>query len=314
MSRLLPVLLLLLACATPRANVAHTSPGVRPQDAPTRAQTAPPTPEALREALESFVERSVEARRAVVRGAPMPQAQAEAWRSVVALVDTWLSAAPPRVAHVAHVRRTLESELTADARTYGDVPAELGERVMGTLDAVTARLPPPAPARRAPTLAGDYPPRLTWPLEGVSVTSDFGPRRHPIQRRVKMHSGLDLKARPHQPVLAAAPGTVARVGWNGAHGLQVELQHAGGLRTRYSHLSQSLVDEGDTLERGAVLGLAGRTGRTTGVHLHFEVWLEGEPQDPLELLEEAPSPAQALSVASSPIWESSNGAHHGRDR
>jgi murein DD-endopeptidase MepM/ murein hydrolase activator NlpD len=114
------------------------------------------------------------------------------------------------------------------------------------------------------------------------VTSGFGDRIHPVDGVYRMHSGVDLAAAPSQPIQAAAPGKVISAGWHGAHGLVVEVQHAGGLRTRYSHLSALLVEEGATVEAGSTLGLAGDTGLTTGVHLHFEVWKKGTARNPLK--------------------------------
>jgi murein DD-endopeptidase MepM/ murein hydrolase activator NlpD len=75
---------------------------------------------------------------------------------------------------------------------------------------------------------------------------------------------------------------VLRAGWNGGHGNQVIVQHTGNVTTRYSHLSRLLVAPGDIVEEGDVVGAAGRTGMATGVHVHFELWREGEPSDPLD--------------------------------
>lgn len=126
-------------------------------------------------------------------------------------------------------------------------------------------------------------PRLKWPLATRgAVTSPFGERFHPIERIQRRHTGVDLAAEPQQPVVAAATGRVLKAGWLGSHGYQVEVQHAGGLRTRYSHLSALLVEPGAFVEAGSVLGLAGDTGAATGVHLHFEVWRNGRASNPLQ--------------------------------
>jgi murein DD-endopeptidase MepM/ murein hydrolase activator NlpD len=86
-------------------------------------------------------------------------------------------------------------------------------------------------------------------------------------------------------VYAAAAGVVLNAGWNGNYGYQVEIQHAARVFTRYSHLSRVLVEPGQILERGDVVGLAGDTGMATGVHLHFELWQDGRPRDPIDDLE-----------------------------
>ena len=75
---------------------------------------------------------------------------------------------------------------------------------------------------------------------------------------------------------------VVRAGWTQGYGYEVEIQHAGGLMTRYSHLASPLVLEGTPVQPGDALGLAGRTGTATGVHLHFEFVRDGVPRDPLK--------------------------------
>ena len=114
-------------------------------------------------------------------------------------------------------------------------------------------------------------------IQPVRVTSLFGRRFHPIFKRYREHQGLDLAAVTGQDVFAAQGGTVIAAGPAGGHGNQVQLQHAGGLVTRYSHLSRILVRVGDALSRGERLGLAGRTGDATGPHLHFELWRGNGP-------------------------------------
>jgi murein DD-endopeptidase MepM/ murein hydrolase activator NlpD len=128
-------------------------------------------------------------------------------------------------------------------------------------------------------------PRFSWPIFPVSITSHFGERAHPILGEVRDHLGIDLAARRGQAVLAAAPGVVLNAGWNKGYGYQVEIQHAARVTTRYSHLSRVMVEPGEILERGDVVGLAGDTGMATGVHLHFELWKDGRAEDPMEELE-----------------------------
>ena len=132
------------------------------------------------------------------------------------------------------------------------------------------------------TTLGVRAPRLRWPLATPSsVTSPFGERVHPIEGVLRRHTGVDLSAAPAQPIQAAAAGRVVSAGWKGSHGYSVEVEHAGGLRTRYSHLSELLVELGANVEAGSLLGLAGDTGLATGVHLHFEVWRNGQAKNPL---------------------------------
>jgi murein DD-endopeptidase MepM/ murein hydrolase activator NlpD len=250
---------------------------------------------ALPEVLEGFVLRSRLLREGALRGAPMPPVQRDNWLAVLASLDWWMGA-PEGVGtreEAGRMRRQLEVELAEDARRYRNVPADLSGQVLARLERLAPRprprLPPMPPP---PQLA----PRLAWPLETVAITSEFGLRRHPIIRRWRMHAGVDLAARLRQPVFASAPGVVVRAGRNGSHGLQVEVDHGAGVRTRYSHLSRVKVRKGQALARGELLGLAGRTGRVTGVHLHFEVWRNGRPVDPLEVLE-APGADAPLTVS-----------------
>jgi murein DD-endopeptidase MepM/ murein hydrolase activator NlpD len=247
--------------------------------------------------VADFARRAQALRQLSPRGAPMSQAHGQLWWSLLGEVPRWVQRAgpaPDALQRLARVRAALEAEWRADGRVYGEVPSGVAERAREAL----ALLPqpvsrPPAPggaAARAPVV-------LSWPLAETALTSAYGPRHHPLDGALRMHAGVDLAARLYQPVLAAAPGEVVRVGWNGAHGLQVEVQHAGGLRTRYSHLSRAVAVPGQAVGQGDVLGLAGRTGRATGVHLHFEVWRGEEALDPLELLPEDGAREEPLTVS-----------------
>lgn len=108
------------------------------------------------------------------------------------------------------------------------------------------------------------------PVAGA-VTSAFGWRQDPFTREAKFHKGVDLKAAYGQDVQAAAAGRVVFSGERGGYGTTVEVEHADGTRTRYAHLSARTVEKGDEVEAGASLGRAGRSGRATGTHVHFEV-------------------------------------------
>ena len=126
---------------------------------------------------------------------------------------------------------------------------------------------------------------LSSPLRReLQPTSSFGMRRHPIHHTRRMHAGIDLAAAHGEPVRAAAGGTVLRAERAGGYGLLVEVEHPGGLTTRYAHLSRVDVREGDVLTRGHIVGRAGATGAATGPHLHFEVRVDGDPRDPIDFL------------------------------
>lgn len=131
--------------------------------------------------------------------------------------------------------------------------------------------------------------RMTWPLAFGLITSEFGMRPDPLcPERDQFHQGIDLAAPPHEPVYAAAAGEVIFVGFNGGYGRMVRIRHPGGIETVYAHLAATLVHWEQQVARGQVLGLLGRSGRTTGHHLHFGVYLEGRAVDPIDHLAEIP--------------------------
>jgi murein DD-endopeptidase MepM/ murein hydrolase activator NlpD len=122
---------------------------------------------------------------------------------------------------------------------------------------------------------------LRMPLSGdPSVTSPFGYRVDPFLGRLALHPGVDLAEAEGAEIHAAAAGRVVHSGPAGGYGIMVEIDHGNGLATRYAHMSEALVEEGQEVERGAVLGRLGSTGRSTGPHLHYEVRVDGEPVDP----------------------------------
>jgi murein DD-endopeptidase MepM/ murein hydrolase activator NlpD len=155
-----------------------------------------------------------------------------------------------------------------------------------------------AELRKLKVQVRNEPPEFAWPVSPVSVTSLFGRRFHPILKVYKQHAGLDLAAGIGQAVSAAARGTVIRAEWSGAHGQMVEVSHSPSVITRYSHLSALFVQPGDTVAQGTAVGLAGRTGAATGVHLHFELWRDGQPCDPLDELAN-PTPRRVAGDARS---------------
>jgi murein DD-endopeptidase MepM/ murein hydrolase activator NlpD len=112
------------------------------------------------------------------------------------------------------------------------------------------------------------------------VSSDFGWRNDPMTGAARFHKGVDIAAAYGQEVPAAAAGTVTFAGTQGGYGNLVIVRHEGGAETRYAHLSQLDVHEGDQVRAGDVVGRVGQTGRATGPHLHFELREDGRPVDP----------------------------------
>ncbi len=115
-------------------------------------------------------------------------------------------------------------------------------------------------------------------------TSGFGTRIDPITHRVAHHSGQDFGAFRLAPIVATAPGTVVYAGWRAGYGRLVEIDHGMGFRTRYGHMAKIKVKRGQKVRAGQQIGAMGSSGRSTGVHLHYEVWFKGRPYDPQKFL------------------------------
>lgn len=122
-----------------------------------------------------------------------------------------------------------------------------------------------------------------WPVDGV-LTSGFGYRNAPIGHRRKFHSGIDVGAPRGTHVVAAASGTIEAAAWHSGYGRMIVIDHGYGIRTLYGHNTAVFVHEGEWVEQGQLIATVGSTGQSTGPHLHFEVWLDGEPVDPLDYL------------------------------
>jgi murein DD-endopeptidase MepM/ murein hydrolase activator NlpD len=123
----------------------------------------------------------------------------------------------------------------------------------------------------------------TAPVRGP-VGSGFGFRSDPFSGREALHTGLDFPADVGAPVLAAAGGVVLSTDVHAAYGNVVEIDHGNGLMTRYAHNSKIGVKSGDIVRRGQAIAEVGTSGRSTGPHLHFEVLVDGVPQDPAKFL------------------------------
>ncbi|HEX2803337.1 MAG TPA: M23 family metallopeptidase [Sphingomicrobium sp.] len=123
------------------------------------------------------------------------------------------------------------------------------------------------------------------PVQTAEFTSAFGVRSDPFRRGAAMHAGIDLAGPVGTPIHATADGTVIRAGWNsGGYGNLIEIDHGRGIVTRYGHLSKINVNPGDRVNRGAVIGRMGSTGRSTGSHLHYEVRIDDSPVNPIPFM------------------------------
>lgn len=125
---------------------------------------------------------------------------------------------------------------------------------------------------------------LEWPTSATYISSYFGERLDPIDGTPSYHWGLDIAGPEGTDIYAAESGTVTHVGWYGGYGNLIIIQHGNGLETRYAHLSGYYVSEGDSVSRGQLIAPMGTTGYSTGPHLHFEVRINGEAQDPLDYI------------------------------
>lgn len=118
------------------------------------------------------------------------------------------------------------------------------------------------------------------PATAAQQTSGFGVRFDPFTRRPAYHSGLDFAGAHRTPIYATGPGVVAFVGQRSGYGNVVEIDHGHGLKTRYAHLSGFAVQRGQRVAVGQRIAAMGSTGRSTGTHLHYEIWVNGRAQNP----------------------------------
>lgn len=126
---------------------------------------------------------------------------------------------------------------------------------------------------------------LTWPAPGYyKITSEYGYRTHPILKKKKLHTGIDIAVPSGSNVIAANSGKVIFSGYNGGYGYAVIIDHGGKISTLYAHNSKLLVKVGDKVEKGDVIAKSGNTGLSTGPHLHFEVRVNGDHVDPMKYL------------------------------
>jgi len=158
--------------------------------------------------------------------------------------------------------------------------AELDPRFARRVEQVAARV---SEARRLDAVLTSTP---LGPPVGVDhrQTSGYGVRYDPFTRRPAVHHGLDLVAFDRAPVVATSPGVVSFAGVRPAYGFVVEVDHGHGFRTRYAHLRDIQVSRGEKVAIGQRLGSMGSTGRSTGTHLHYEVWFRGKTYDPASFL------------------------------
>lgn len=118
-------------------------------------------------------------------------------------------------------------------------------------------------------------------VKDYTMSSGYGVRRDPVYGSRKFHEGLDFAAKTGVPVYATADGVVTEAERKGSYGNCIDISHGYNYLTRYAHLSEILVKEGQNVKRGEVIGKVGSTGKSTGSHLHYEVRFKDKPQNPV---------------------------------
>ncbi|WP_419316853.1 peptidoglycan DD-metalloendopeptidase family protein [Caulobacter sp. ErkDOM-E] len=122
------------------------------------------------------------------------------------------------------------------------------------------------------------------PTSNPAMSSSYGVRFDPFTRRPAFHSGLDFPGAFYTPIMSTAPGVVSFTGVRSGYGNTIEIDHGGGFKTRYAHLQAISVRVGERVAIGQRVGAMGSTGRSTGPHLHYEVWANGRAQNPNRFL------------------------------
>jgi murein DD-endopeptidase MepM/ murein hydrolase activator NlpD len=247
----------------------------------TPSQATPPSTN-LDASFARFLDVARKTRLAAPVGAPMPKSQERAWAVLLDETEQFIALEPDATwgNEAVRARLQLEGEYQTDARSFGDIPRSVAERVPLTLRALSKRITALTTRKRRVD-----PRKFRWPVDPLVISSPYGSRVHPIAGEPRFHAGIDLEVPMAQPVLAAEEGTVVFSAWNGAHGRQIELQHDAHWATRYSHLNVLMVRPGTVVKKGQLIGLSGKSGQTTGPHLHFELRRDGDALDPEAFIE-----------------------------
>ncbi|MCI5145503.1 MAG: M23 family metallopeptidase [Candidatus Electrothrix sp. AR3] len=123
------------------------------------------------------------------------------------------------------------------------------------------------------------------PMKKARITSGFGRRSDPFNRRLAFHAGIDFRGKIGDKILATADGVIKKSAYDKKGlGHYVTVRHGNGYETVFGHMSKRLLKKGDKVRRGQVVGLMGNTGRSTGPHLHYEIRYRGKAVDPKKYL------------------------------
>ena len=125
---------------------------------------------------------------------------------------------------------------------------------------------------------------LKPPMQHYYVSSSYGPRKHPVTGKYRMHHGIDLAGTWQENITVSADGTVVFAGYHGSFGKVIRIKHNYGIMTTYGHLAKINVKRGDIVNEGQVIGKMGRTGKVKGAHLHYEISVNGKSQNPAKYI------------------------------
>jgi murein DD-endopeptidase MepM/ murein hydrolase activator NlpD len=170
-------------------------------------------------------------------------------------------------------QKKAEDEKAAANKAYAEM-IEKEEKLMEEYKKAAAKL-----ASQNTYVGGKF----MWPLPAANnvITCKYGMRTHPVTKKYKLHSGIDLRCSTGTKVYAANAGTVTTSGYSSAWGNYIIINHGGGYTTLYAHLKSRNVSKDAKVKQGDVIGYSGNTGYSTGPHLHFEINKNGSPYDPL---------------------------------
>lgn len=241
---------------------------------------------------------------------------AKAWIKVgglfcLALSLTACAAQPrqqPAPAPEARVLKQVVAELKADAAVNQPAPPQAAVPASKLVALSAARVSAFSPAKSPEVL--DAAPWFQEPslhnveecahckaLGAVRISSEYGKRRDPKRRSTyRIHHGVDIRAPKGSAALAYKGGVVIRANRFSSYGLTVEIRQYDGVVARYAHLNKILVKQGQEVDAGFQVGEVGRTGRTTGSHLHFELIKDGESMDPMKFLTRAEQVVRCLEL------------------
>jgi murein DD-endopeptidase MepM/ murein hydrolase activator NlpD len=260
----------------PRPVAEAAPPVLNPPSAPTPAPVAASAPAVANAAPAAEPPRQVAV--VIPSAPPATQDRAEAPRAaapVVAAVDRGAFAQIERVLASAGVDvKHMFAQLGVNRGEGGPfIPSPAGQSAA-----------PISPEKLAAlrTLIKALP--VTAPLESYELGSPFGVRGDPINGHSAYHTGIDLRAPYMSPVYATAAGVVTYSGYRDDYGKVVEIDHGNGISSRYAHLHRQTVSVGQRVAGHSQIGFLGSTGRATGPHVHYEVLVNGEPQDPEKFL------------------------------